>query len=40
MHGSDSAESAEKELALFFTDAELVEYERSLDPWLVSDDDE
>ncbi len=40
VHGSDSAESAEKELALFFTDAELVEYERSLDPWLVSDDDE
>ncbi len=40
VHGSDSAESAEKELALFFAADELVEYDRSLDPWLISEDDQ
>ncbi len=40
VHGSDSAESAAKELALFFTDDELVEYERSLDSWVISEDDQ
>ena len=39
VHGSDSAESAEREIGLFFADGELAEYERTLDAWLVSDDD-
>ncbi|MDY7109020.1 MAG: nucleoside-diphosphate kinase [Planctomycetota bacterium] len=34
IHGSDSPESAEKELALFFTDAELVEYDRAIEGWV------
>jgi len=39
VHGSDSPESAEKEIALFFSPAEIVGIERSLDRWLISDDD-
>jgi nucleoside-diphosphate kinase len=39
VHGSDSPESAQKEIALFFGDAELCDYERSLDGWLISEDD-
>jgi len=39
VHGSDSPEAAAKEIALFFDDAELCEYERSLDGWLISEDD-
>ena len=39
VHGSDSPESAEREIGLFFGDDELVDYERSLDGWLVSEDD-
>jgi nucleoside-diphosphate kinase len=39
VHGSDSPESAATEIALFFDDAELCEYERSLDGWLISEDD-
>ena len=35
VHGSDSTESAERELALFFEDAELVRYGRSNDEWIV-----
>ena len=35
VHGSDSAASAERELALFFEDAELVRYGRSNDEWIV-----
>lgn len=40
VHGSDSAESAEREVSLFFRPEELIEYERSLDRWLISEDDE
>ena len=40
VHGSDSADSAAHELSLFFGDNELVQYERSLDKWLISDDDQ
>ena len=40
VHGSDSPESAEREIGLFFAAEELVEYPRSLDAWLVSEDDQ
>ncbi len=32
VHGSDSPGTAEKELALFFSEGELLSYERSVDP--------
>ena len=34
IHGSDSPESAERELGLFFGDEELVAWERNIDPWV------
>ena len=34
VHGSDSVESAKREVALFFDDAELIDYSRSTDPWI------
>ncbi|MBI2908139.1 MAG: nucleoside-diphosphate kinase [Chloroflexi bacterium] len=34
VHGSDSAENAEKEIALFFSPDEIVSYERATDPWI------
>jgi nucleoside-diphosphate kinase len=34
VHGSDSAASAERELALFFSPAELHAYKRSLEEWM------
>ena len=34
VHGSDSAESAQRELSLFFSDGELLDYIRSNDPWI------
>jgi len=40
VHGSDSPESAEREIGLFFDANELVEYPRSLDAWLISKDDQ
>ena len=40
VHGSDSPEAAQKEIALFFRDDELCEYDRSLDGWLISEDDQ
>jgi len=39
VHGSDSPESADKEIGLFFAPPEIAEFERTLDRWLVSDDD-
>ncbi len=33
IHGSDSPESAEREISIFFAPEELVEYERSADRW-------
>ena len=39
VHGSDSPESAEREIGLFFAPEELLDSERSLDGWLISDDD-
>jgi nucleoside-diphosphate kinase len=35
IHGSDGPESAQREVALFFQDAELVHYERAMDSWVV-----
>lgn len=35
VHGSDSAETAERELGLWFGPDELVEYERDLDRWVL-----
>ncbi len=37
IHGSDGAESARREVGLFFKDAELVGYTRATDPWVVGD---
>jgi nucleoside-diphosphate kinase len=37
IHGSDGPESARREIALFFQDAELVSYERSIDRWIVEE---
>ncbi len=34
IHGSDSAESAKREIAVFFTDQEIAHYTRALDKWL------
>ena len=34
VHGSDSVESAKREVALFFEDAEMIDYSRSTDPWI------
>jgi nucleoside-diphosphate kinase len=39
VHGSDSAESAAKEIALFFAPGEIAALDRTLDRWLVSEDD-
>ncbi|MBI3922497.1 MAG: nucleoside-diphosphate kinase [Armatimonadetes bacterium] len=36
IHGSDSVENAEREIGLFFTPEEVLDYERTLDRWLVS----
>ena len=35
IHGSDSPESAERELALFFRADEILSYARASDPWIV-----
>lgn len=34
IHGSDSPESAAKEIALFFSPAEIIRYHKSVDPWI------
>ena len=34
VHGSDSAESASREIGLFFKQEEIVNYTRSTDPWI------
>ena len=35
VHGSDSPESAQRELALFFEEGEILEYDRATDPWII-----
>jgi nucleoside-diphosphate kinase len=37
IHGSDSAESASREIGIFFTPAELLDYPRATDPWIIED---
>ncbi len=34
IHGSDSAESAKREIGLFFNEAELVDYDKVIDRWV------
>ncbi len=34
VHGSDSVENATKEIALFFTPEEILQYKRALDEWI------
>lgn len=34
VHGSDSLESAKREVSLFFSDKEILTYNRSIDTWL------
>ena len=35
VHGSDSPDAAANEIALFFKPSEVVDYDRSTDPWLI-----
>ena len=35
IHGSDSDESAKRELGIFFNENELFKYERSIDGWII-----
>ncbi|MCA8913222.1 MAG: hypothetical protein KDB82_16095, partial [Planctomycetes bacterium] len=39
VHGSDSPESATRELGLFFEANELLEYNRAVDAWTWNDED-
>ena len=39
IHGSDSAEAAERELKLFFTPDELHEYDRNISGWITDSDE-
>jgi nucleoside-diphosphate kinase len=34
VHGSDSPETAAFEIPLFFTEDEILSYERATDPWI------
>ena len=34
IHGSDSAEAAERELGLFFSDGEVLSYDRAIEGWV------
>ena len=34
VHGSDSAESAQREIGLFFQSQEVLAYQRNLEPWI------
>ena len=39
IHGSDSPESAQRELALWFNDAELLDYTRNVEQWVYDPSD-
>lgn len=39
VHGSANAEDARREVALFFSDDELIKYSRATDDWIVGSDD-
>ncbi len=34
IHGSDSPEAAQREIALFFRESEILDYRRDTDPWI------
>ncbi len=38
VHGSDSPESATREVAIFFTDEELLDWENSNAQWVLAED--
>jgi nucleoside-diphosphate kinase len=38
VHGSDSPETAGREVALWFKPEELVDYERAIDAWILDSD--
>ena len=40
VHGSDSVESASKEIEIFFSEDEICRYERSMDRWLFESNEE
>ena len=35
IHGSDSTDSAKRELQIFFAESELVDYEKNIDKWIL-----
>ncbi len=35
IHGSDGPESAQREIALYFTESEILSYQRAIDPWIL-----
>jgi nucleoside-diphosphate kinase len=35
IHGSDSPEAAQREIALFFHESEILDYHRDTDPWII-----
>ncbi|HEV7678371.1 MAG TPA: nucleoside-diphosphate kinase [Candidatus Dormibacteraeota bacterium] len=37
IHGSDSAESAQREVDLFFAADEVLQWERTIDPWVIEE---
>ncbi len=37
IHGSDGVESSAREIGIFFSPAELVDYPRATDPWIIED---
>lgn len=37
IHGSDGAESAAREIGIFFAPEELLEYPRATDPWIIEE---
>ena len=39
VHGSDSAENGAIEIALWFDEAELIDYDRTIEPWILELDD-
>jgi len=38
IHGSDSPESAEREISIFFSPEEILSYERAIDDWILERD--
>ena len=35
VHGSDSEESAKREIDLFFSESEILDYDRAIDAWII-----